>query len=76
MTMTRRFLAAAAAATAIALSAAGPAAAQKVKIGVIYPSPIGEVGWAHELDVGRQAIAERARRQGRIHQGREHSRRA
>ena len=57
MTMTRRLLAAAAAATAIALSAAGPAAAQKVKIGIIYPSPIGDVGWAHELDVGRQAIA-------------------
>jgi len=57
MTLTRRLLAAAAAATAIGLLAAGPAAAQKVKIGIIYPSPIGDVGWAYELDVGRQAIA-------------------
>lgn len=57
MTMTKRLLAGAAAATAIALMAISPAAAQKVKIGIIYPSPIGDVGWAHELDVGREAIA-------------------
>jgi basic membrane protein A and related proteins len=57
MTMTRRLLAGAAAATAIALMAVSPAAAQKVKIGIIYPSPIGDVGWAKELDVGREAIA-------------------
>lgn len=28
------------------------------KIGYIYPSPAGDVGWAHELDRGRLAIEE------------------
>jgi basic membrane protein A and related proteins len=39
--------------------AAGSASAQKAKIGVIYPSPIGELGWSYELDVGRKAIADK-----------------
>lgn len=26
------------------------------KIGYIYPSPAGDVGWAHELDRGREAV--------------------
>ncbi|MFK7858957.1 MAG: BMP family ABC transporter substrate-binding protein [Granulosicoccus sp.] len=29
------------------------------KIGYIYPSPAGDVGWAHELDRGRLAIEEK-----------------
>ena len=58
MTITQRFLAIAFA-LAIAMLGSGSASAQKAKIGVIYPSPIGEVGWAHELDVGRQAIADK-----------------
>lgn len=29
------------------------------KIGFIYPSPAGDVGWAHELDRGRQAIEDK-----------------
>jgi simple sugar transport system substrate-binding protein len=58
MTVTHRFLAIAFA-LAIAMLGVGSASAQKAKIGVIYPSPIGEVGWAHELDVGRQAIADK-----------------
>ena len=58
MTITQRFLAVAFA-LAIAMLGSGSASAQKAKIGVIYPSPIGEVGWAHELDVGRQAIADK-----------------
>ncbi len=33
-------------------------AADVLKIGYIYPSPAGDVGWAHELDRGRQAIEE------------------
>lgn len=43
---------------AVALSLSwAPASAQDVfKIGYIYPSPAGDVGWAHELDRGRQAI--------------------
>lgn len=37
-----------------------PAHAQDVfKIGYIYPSPAGDVGWAHELDRGRQAIEDK-----------------
>jgi basic membrane protein A and related proteins len=48
-----------ASALAAVIFAAGIAHAQKAKIGVIYPSPIGEVGWSHELDVGRQAIADK-----------------
>ena len=31
-------------------------AADAFKIGFIYPSPAGDVGWAHELDRGREAI--------------------
>lgn len=31
-------------------------AADVFTIGYIYPSPAGDVGWAHELDRGRQAI--------------------
>jgi simple sugar transport system substrate-binding protein len=55
--MKRRLLTIAAAVTAAVL-AAGSASAQKAKIGVIYPSPIGDLGWSHEIDVGRQAIAD------------------
>ena len=33
-------------------------AADPLKIGFIYPSPAGDVGWAHELDRGRIAIEE------------------
>lgn len=37
-----------------------PAHAQDpFKIGYIYPSPAGDVGWAHELDRGRLAIEEK-----------------
>jgi simple sugar transport system substrate-binding protein len=32
------------------------ASAAELKIGFIYPSPVGDVGWAHELDNGRKAI--------------------
>ncbi len=44
---------------ALILSAAlGSTAAQaeKLKIGYIYPSPVGDVGWAKKLDEGREAI--------------------
>lgn len=34
----------------------GASAADKLKIGFIYPSPVGDVGWAQELDKGRLAI--------------------
>ena len=49
----------AAAIGAVALAATGPAfAADPIEAGFIYPSPVGDVGWAHELDRGRQAIEE------------------
>ena len=34
----------------------GASAADKLKIGFIYPSPVGDVGWAKELDEGRKAV--------------------
>lgn len=43
-----------------ALSTGGSAlAADKLKIGYIYPSPVGDVGWAYQLDEGRKAIEEK-----------------
>jgi len=44
-----------AATTALAVTAAR---ADTLKIGYIYPSPVGDVGWAKELDNGRKAIEE------------------
>ncbi len=32
------------------------AQADPMKIGFIYPSPIGDVGWAKQLDLGREAL--------------------
>jgi len=46
-----------AAATAAALLAGG-AAAETLKVGFIYPSPVGDVGWAAELNNGRLAVEE------------------
>lgn len=43
-----------AAATAIAL--AGPAAAQELTVGYIYPGSVSDVGWVKQLDLGREAI--------------------
>lgn len=45
-----------AAAVAAAALLAGPAAADTLKIGFVYPSPVGDVGWAAELDAGRKAV--------------------
>jgi len=42
----------------LVLFAASAVAQEKLKIGFVYPSPAGDVGWAHELDSGRQAIEE------------------
>ncbi|MCG6903400.1 MAG: BMP family ABC transporter substrate-binding protein [Rhodobacter sp.] len=42
---------------ALALGLAGAALAQdKVKAGFIYVGPIGDGGWTHEHDIGRQAV--------------------
>ena len=44
------------AAAALALSTAAPAFAQPAKIGFIYPGPVGDTGWAFQLDAGRKAV--------------------
>lgn len=44
-------------ALAVALLAAPPAAhAQPVKVGFVYVSPVGDVGWTHQHDEGRKAM--------------------
>lgn len=51
----RHFVAAALAASAIAL--AGPALAQqKLKVGFIYVGPVGDHGWSYQHDQGRKAV--------------------
>ncbi len=43
-------------AVTIGLLSASVARADPVKAGFITPSPIADVGWAHQIDLGRQAI--------------------
>ena len=54
----RRWLTAALASfgTALAFAPGAAVAEDPMKIGFVYPSPAGDVGWAHELDRGREAI--------------------
>ena len=47
------------AALMLLLPVSGSFAADKLKIGFVYPSPVGDVGWAYELDRGRKAIEEK-----------------
>lgn len=60
MTMFKKTGKALAIAATVALTAGAgmnsATAADKLKIGFIYPSPVGDVGWARELDAGRKAI--------------------
>ena len=44
-----------AATAALSLLATG-AMAEPMKVGFIYPSPVGDVGWAKQLDLGREAV--------------------
>lgn len=44
---------------ACALAIAGNAAAEPVKAGLVAPSPIADVGWAKQLDLGMEAIKKR-----------------
>lgn len=59
MTTRRDVLAFSATAIAAVLAARGAHAEGKVKMGFIYPSPVGDVGWAHELDEGRKKVVEK-----------------
>src|SRR5215210_810572 len=43
-------------AAALALSAGGASAQQKLKVGFIYVGPVGDYGWSHQHDLGRKAI--------------------
>lgn len=43
---------------AVAAVTAGPVAAEPAVIGFIYPAPVSDVGWAKQLDLGREAVAE------------------
>ncbi|MGO4705293.1 BMP family ABC transporter substrate-binding protein [Microvirga sp. 2MCAF38] len=52
----RVILGALAGAAALALSAGVASAQEKLKVGFIYVGPIGDYGWSHQHDVGRQAI--------------------
>lgn len=59
MTTRRELLALTASALALGVTASAVRAEGKVKMGFIYPSPVGDVGWAHELDEGRKKIVEK-----------------
>lgn len=55
--ITRRTLAGLAGVCALALlSGTGASAAEKLKIGFIYPGPVGDYGYSHQHDQGRKAI--------------------
>ncbi len=41
---------------ALAVGLAGAASADKLKVGFVYVGPVGDLGWTHEHDQGRQAI--------------------
>ena len=53
-TMLRKTLYALTAASAVAL--ASPAAAEPLKVGFVYVSPIGEAGWTWQQDIGRREM--------------------
>src|SRR5690606_27893158 len=52
----RSLIGALAGAAALALTASGAAAQQKLKVGFIYVGPVGDHGWSYQHDVGRKAI--------------------
>lgn len=39
-----------------AMTITGTAAAQDLTVGYIYPAPVADVGWAKQLDLGREAV--------------------
>ncbi|MHA1570218.1 MAG: BMP family ABC transporter substrate-binding protein, partial [Alphaproteobacteria bacterium] len=43
-------------AAASLLFAVGTAQAEEITVGFIYPAPVADVGWAKQLDLGREAI--------------------
>src|SRR4051794_1703081 len=43
-------------AAALTLSAGGASAQEKLKVGFVYVGPIGDYGYSHQHDLGRQAV--------------------
>ncbi len=41
---------------AVLLAAAGPAAAEPIKVGFVYVSPIGDAGWTYQHELGRRHL--------------------
>ncbi|MDH3595474.1 MAG: BMP family ABC transporter substrate-binding protein [Rhodospirillales bacterium] len=41
---------------AVLLAAAGPAAAEPLKVGFVYVSPIGDAGWTYQHELGRRHL--------------------
>ena len=56
LTITRRLALALVASAALVSPSLAQEAKDTAKIGFIYPGPVGDVGWAKELDRGREAI--------------------
>jgi len=54
--MKKILMTAAVAALAIAATSNGVFAADKLKIGFIYPGPIGDLGWTYRHEIGRQEM--------------------
>ena len=52
--MKKILITAAVAALAIAATSNGVSAAGKLKIGFIYPGPVGDLGWTYRHEIGRQ----------------------
>ena len=55
----KTLLGSAALASALALTAGSAIADDKLKIGFIYVSPIGDAGWTYQHDIARKAIEEK-----------------
>ena len=53
LTITRRVFGAAAIGAALAIAGAGTAQAEKLKIGFVYVSPVGDAGWTYQHNLSR-----------------------
>ena len=73
--MRKILIAATAAMLATGAGLFGASAADKLKVGFIYLGPVGDLGWTYQHDLGRLAMRQGIRRQGRNHVPRERQRR-
>ena len=56
MTQRRQFIASGLAAAASAMLPQASLAADKLKIGFVYPGPIADSGWTYQHDLGRKMV--------------------